>query len=159
MLLRKITLVVDCLVGIIVLLAASTDIAMGLYSNTWPTTLGKVSHAEVVQKKLSIIVGSHDEPAVAYSFIVKDKKFESDRIKFGGPSWNNAEQAVGKFQAEPITVHYNPDNPHLCVLETGFNAQTAWLEGLIVLIFALLAFGDVRSLKTLEDAAKKRLSG
>jgi hypothetical protein len=39
------------------------------------------------------------------------------------------------------------------VLQTGFNAQTTWLESLIAVIFLLLAIGDLRSLKA---AASKK---
>ena len=147
MLLRKITFIIDCLVCLVVVVAASVDVVLGLTSSSWATTEGKVIKAEVVQRKFSIIIGSHDEPSVSYSFMVGDKKFESNRIRFGGPSWNNADQAVGKFQSTPITVHYDPRNPTICVLETGFNGQTTWLESLIAIIFFILAIGDLRSLK------------
>jgi Protein of unknown function (DUF3592) len=148
MLLRKIMFIIDGLVCLIVIVAASVDVVLGLTSTSWPTTEGKLISAQVVQKKFSIVIGSHDEPSVSYSFMVGDKKFENNRIRFGGPSWNNADQAVGKFQSTPITVHYDPRNPTICVLETGFNAQTTWLESLIAIIFFILAIGDLRSLKT-----------
>jgi hypothetical protein len=147
MLLRKIMFIIDCLVCLIVIVAASVDVVLGVTSTSWPTTEGKLISAQVVQKKFSIVIGSHDEPSVSYSFMVGDKKFENNRIRFGGPSWNNADQAVGKFQSTPITVHYDPRNPTICVLETGFNAQTTWLESLIAIIFFILAIGDLRSLK------------
>jgi Protein of unknown function (DUF3592) len=147
MLLRKIMFIIDCLVCLIVIVAASVDVVLGLTSTSWPTTEGKLISAQVVQKKFSIVIGSHDEPSVSYSLMIGDKKFENNRIRFGGPSWNNADQAVGKFQSTPITVHYDPRNPTICVLETGFNAQTTWLESLIAIIFFILAIGDLRSLK------------
>jgi hypothetical protein len=147
MTLRKVMFIIDCLVCVIVVVASSIDVVLGLTSSSWPATAGKVITAQVVQRKFSIIIGSHDEPSVSYSFMVGDKKFESNRIRFGGPSWNNADQAVGKFQSTPITVHYDPRNPTICVLETGFNGQTTWLESLIATILFILALGDLRSLK------------
>ncbi len=99
MLLRKITFIIDCLVCLIVVVAASIDVVLGLTSTSWPTTDGKLISAQVIQKKFSIVIGSHDEPSVSYSFTVGDKKFESTRIRFGGPSWSDADQAVGKFQS------------------------------------------------------------
>jgi hypothetical protein len=155
MLLRKTTFIIDCLVCLVVFVVASIDVGLGLASSLWPTTEGKLVNAQVVQKKFSIIIGSHDEPSVSYTFVVGDKKFEGSRIRFGGPSWNNADQAVGKFQSTPILVHYDPRNPTLCVLETGFNAQTTWLESLIALIFFILAIGDLRALKSPPAGEKK----
>ncbi len=147
MLLRKITFIIDCLVCLIVVVAAGIDVVLGISSASWPTTEGKLISAQVMQKKFSIVIGSHDEPSVSYSFMVGEKTFESNRIRFGGPSWNNADQAVGKFQSTPIKVHYDPRNPTICVLETGFNAQTTWLESLIATIFLILAIGDLRNFK------------
>jgi len=95
-------------------------------SETWPTAVGTVHSAAVVEEESTDREGNTStwyNPVVAYSYSAGGRQFESTRLRFGNyrrASRNKAEAMLAPYRAGgSAQVRYNPDGPEECVLETA----------------------------------------
>ena len=95
-------------------------------SETWPTAVGTVHSADVVEEESTDREGHSStwyNPVVAYSYSVAGKNFESRRLRFGNyrrASRAKAEAMLAPYRAGGAAqVRYNPQAPEECVLETA----------------------------------------
>jgi hypothetical protein len=95
-------------------------------AETWPTAVGTVHSAAVVEEESTDGDGNSStwyNPVVAYSYSVAGQTFESTRLRFGNyrrASRPKAEAMLAPYRAGGTTqVRYNPQAPEECVLETA----------------------------------------
>jgi hypothetical protein len=100
-------------------------------SRGWPTVSGKVISSTIKQRASGMIwpftLYRHD---LSYFFKVGERSFEGNAAQFGPkwlPSGDLVDRLVEKYPAgAAVTVHYNPDDPEFCVLDTA--ADLAWQD-------------------------------
>jgi hypothetical protein len=112
------------------------DINLARSSATWPTVSGVVTNSKVVT--YSRKGKTRHRFDIAYEFVVSGQSYSGSRVRFGGvgTSKATAEDLVKRYPAgSSVTVHYFPDDPAECTLETG-----AAGEGYAVLIFPGMFF-------------------
>lgn len=111
-------------------------------SSDWDTTTGEIS-ASYVDTTGSENTGFSYTAKVDYSYVVDDRRYESDRIGFGEPvqaSLADASAIIKPYEiGDPVTVYYNPDDVAYAVLEPGPTFNIIWpcAAGLVLLLFAL----------------------
>ncbi len=113
------------------------DVSNGVSSNSWPETDGKLLNAQV--KDVLTKMGSRKEASIKYSYSVNGHRFTADRIMFGGPG-NNPESTIQHYKNSKLTVHYNPEQPEISCLVTGFNQTTVAAQVAVAFIVGLLFF-------------------
>jgi hypothetical protein len=97
---------------------------------SWPTTPGTITEVRVVETPS----GGSDPPSgpsyeaqVRYSYAVDGHTYEGSRIAFGfAGSGDRCEQEVlaqHLLHARTVPVHYDPSDPSLSTLQTGWNRQ------------------------------------
>lgn len=94
-------------------------------SETWPTAVGTVHSATVVEEESSDRDGNSStwyNPVVVYSYSVAGGSYEGRRLRFGNyrrTSRAKAEAMLASYRAGgSAQVRYNPERPEECVLET-----------------------------------------
>ena len=111
-------------------------------SPNWNTTTGKIT-TSYVDKTGSENTGFSYTAKIEYSYIVDDRRYESDRIGFGEPVQENSTDAFAIIEpyevGESVTVYYDPDDVAYAVIEPGPTFDIIWLcgVGLIFFLFAL----------------------
>jgi hypothetical protein len=95
---------------------------------SYPTVDGVVTASKVV------VVPSRrrstSAPKITYSFQVGNKKYESDRFRYGQGSTadGNARRIVDQFPVgRRVTVHYSPNDPSDAVLHTGIDGTDLFI--------------------------------
>jgi hypothetical protein len=94
----------------------------GRASANWPTAKGKITEAKLWET--TDRSGLHFETKVRYTFVVDGKTYNGDRLKIGGKSTSDLNEAeadmkrYGRLDA-PIEVRYDPSDPSRCTVETG----------------------------------------
>jgi len=97
-------------------------------SKNWPTTKGRVLSSEIVEPPYGAEaeVWMTYRAKIEYKYSVGGKTYLSDKICFadyrdiGGA---RAQRIFQKYAArEYVVVHYDPDNPHIAVLEPGLES-------------------------------------
>lgn len=100
------------------------DINLAKASATWPTVSGTVKTSRVStstrkgKTKYSFDIG--------YDYAVNGQSYSGSRVRFGGAgnSKSSAEELTRKYPAgATVAVHYYPDNPSECTLETGAGGE------------------------------------
>ena len=117
-------------------------------SETWPTSIGKLTRSEVVVEKDRDPDSRNStwyNPVVAYSYNVAGETIEGSRIRFANMrrgSRKKAEEVLARYRVgDSVTVRYNPEKPSEGVLETekpGPLYLVMALAGLIFIVFGLL---------------------
>jgi len=122
---------------------------LGLDSEQWPVTQGKVASSEVV------VVGGHgrvaprEEAQVSYAYVVAGTSYTSDRFSFGeakpklkmGMGREDARTIVSAYPVgATVTVHYRAGTPGMAVLEPGVSggAVLRTLAGVLAAIAVFL---------------------
>ena len=111
-------------------------------SSDWNTTTGEIS-ASYVDTTGSENTGFSYTAKVEYSYVVDDRRYESDRIGFGEPVQPllaDASAIIKPYEiGQPVTIYYNPDDMAYAVLEPGPTFNIIWpcAAGLVLLLFAL----------------------
>lgn len=95
-------------------------------SQKWPTAQGTVLSSEVEQSRSLFSKEAFDytyTPKVRYAYEVGGKRYEGDTIQFGymgGKTSYNEEKVIQRYPVGgAATVHYDPVDPKVSVLETA----------------------------------------
>jgi len=102
----------------------------------WPTAPGVVTVAERTK------LGWRTQPRVSFSYEVGGKAYTSSKVSFADlvPA-SETEPTLQRYGlSQPVTVHYQPEDPALAVLEPGPNRSvTATLRNSLI-CYALIIF-------------------
>lgn len=116
---------VSLVVGGMLLFFGVQQLIHALASRGWPTTRGAiVASAGNAGKKRRLPIGSRpDEAGVVYAYVVGGVEYRSARVRFG-PDYCIERGDFGRAirrcpKGTEVTVHYNPRNPSIAVLEAG----------------------------------------
>ncbi|MBA3993884.1 MAG: hypothetical protein C0469_10185, partial [Cyanobacteria bacterium DS2.3.42] len=130
----------------------------GLSSDKWPTANGKVTTSVI--KKVSTKHGQRDEAEIRYQYKVDGKAYTSNRIQFGGETFRNPAELVGRYkQDKQISIHYNPSNPTVSCLEGGVNSLVIIPSFMAALFFAFLALREEGKGKEKRQSYKTSIAG
>lgn len=110
-------------IGIIILFFGITDSVRDYNDQHWPSTDGVIRSAKIFQS-----MDWHNYyAAILYDYKVAGFSYSSSRVTFGD-FWYASGRAASVFgrypQGKSVTVFYNPSDPQIAVLETGFNDRT-----------------------------------
>lgn len=142
------TILILCGAAIGVSIAGVDYIKTAFTSPNWNTTTGEIT-ASYVDKTGSENTGFSYTAKIEYSYVVDDRRYESERIGFGEPVQAYSEDAFAIVEpyevGQPVTVYYNPDDIAYSVIEPGPTFNIIWLcvVGLFFFLFAfavLIAF-------------------
>lgn len=123
-----------------------------LYQHTsetsrWPTTTC-VIESSTVQQYLTRVTMYY--PAVTYSYTVDGTAYSGNMIRLNQESSARLQDATERAAQYPVgstvTVHYNPQNPSVAVLDTSFSIL---LYGFIVFSMVFTALASWASIETL----------
>jgi hypothetical protein len=114
------------------------DLRKAKESESWPTSPGVITRCDHVNKKKGsgFVVRSD----IAYSFSANGKEYTSDRLWFG-PSQDAYANLARYPKGSAVTVHYQPSDPSIAVLETGTRgADSYWSIGMgsVLIMMGLL---------------------
>ena len=120
---------------------------VGKQSGDWPVADGKILTA-VVARKWHPTAGYYHVPRVHYSYAVAGKQYEGDVIcpgieQFGLGSELQAHARVDRYPVgSSVSVHYDPANPSLALLETTeIGGMRNIIGGAILLVLGICIFG------------------
>ena len=128
---------------------------LGLDSEHWPVTQGKVVNSKVVVTGHGP-VAPRASASVSYTYVVADSSYTAHNISFGvaktkltvGSGWEDARMVASGYPVgATVTVHYRPRTPHLAVLEPGVTPGSVLrtlagvFAGIVVFLFQRLAYG------------------
>jgi hypothetical protein len=135
-------------------------------SAAWPTVPGVVTVSE--RTKLAW----RTQPRVSFSYEVAGKAYSSSKVSFADavPA-RETEPILSRYQPnQPVTVHYNPEDPAIAVLEAGpnrfvskgFRGLIFWFACIILINVLNIGFAvwqhthpdDNAPAHTYDDAAK-----
>jgi hypothetical protein len=112
------------------------NLAKGLHSRSWPATPGTVLESS------SERTGRGYGAAVRYRYEVDGKEFVGSRLFIGDSVDRSASVIDGRIAQFPkgkgVSVFYDPDHPHVAVLEPGLK-WSDWIMGAVIPI----AFGVI----------------
>jgi hypothetical protein len=116
------------IIGMLFFYCGFRDLHQAKESTTWPTAKGQIRSSSVkTLPSLSLKHGNSYYAEVMYYFTVNEKRFSGNLVTFGDRRSRNPSQArdIVKMypDGEAVTVHYNPKNPQVCVLEPGVKGQ------------------------------------
>jgi hypothetical protein len=115
-------------------------------SEAWPTVPGVIETSKVEQRLTRS--GIFYKLALRYRYEVDGNGYQGDTAEFGPPRVTAQELIEGLAQKYPagakVTVHYDPDDPATCVLETSDemarqNQWQIWLLALTPIGLSILA--------------------
>lgn len=137
------------LVGIPLLIVGIVSRKRAKAALSWPTIKGEVLSSTVVQHtdNESEYSSTSYEPVVEYQYSLMGQAYTGRRIAYGANSFNlkKAQEIAAKYPVgTPVTVHYNPEKPGDCTLETSASGGKAFsIIGyiLVPLGFVLLILG------------------
>ncbi|MBU1534618.1 DUF3592 domain-containing protein, partial [Myxococcota bacterium] len=100
----------------------------------WKKTTGEITKTWMVYK-ISYRGDSQTRyyfPRVSYTYRVDGRKYRSERIRYYGvpyfKSLTKAEDTLRNYAENPgVTVHYDPSNPALAVLQKRSFARVGWV--------------------------------
>lgn len=126
--------VIFCAFSVFVAFVFVRDINLAKASATWPTVSGTVKSSRVSTSTRKGKTKHHFD--ITYEFAVNGQAYTGTRVRFGGAgtSKSSAEELVKRYPGgSTVTVHYFPDDPSDCTLETGAGGER----------YAVLAFPGV----------------
>jgi hypothetical protein len=112
----------------------------GLRSRGWLPAQGRILGATTLRVRSP--VGWFSSPAVAYEYTVNGETYQAQTINYrGSVSLVAAVRTVQRYRSgRQVTVYYDPEHPHIAVLERG-----ATFGGLVrVVLSALLVWVGLR---------------
>ena len=123
-------------------------IIMGMKSQQWPVTQGKILTTEVRKhipdKRSGGVRRPTYKPYVRYEFTVGDQRYENDLIAFAQKNYFSDSDAQKALQKYPINtdvkVYYNPKSHKQAVLVVGVKPSVyiGFLFGLLITIIGLI---------------------
>ena len=96
----------------------------------WPSVQGEVKSSRITESRDND--GTTYGHEVIYTYTVENEKLENDIVWFGGDvktsSRGMARDTVKKYPAgKEVSVHFNPEDPQISVLEPGAFKSTYFL--------------------------------
>ncbi|MBI3652131.1 MAG: DUF3592 domain-containing protein [Acidobacteria bacterium] len=119
-----------------ILILAHTVVALYLEWETskWPFVEGVVDDL-AIREELDEGTKIY-EPIVRYRYIVEGQEYRSERIRRyreGGTSLRSQKQRLQRFLPQTcIRVYYNPQKPHISVLEAGLQLEDLMIGGMVL---------------------------
>lgn len=110
------------------------DINLAKSSATWPTVGGIVTSSKISTSTRKGKTRHHFD--ISYDYAVGGQSYSGSRVRFGGAGTtkSTADELARRYPAgSNVTVHYDPDDPAECTLETGATGER----------YAVLAFPGV----------------
>lgn len=112
------------LVGIPLLIVGVVSRKRAKAALSWPTIQGEVTGSAVVQHtdNDSEYSSTSYEPVIEYIYSLMGQSYTGKRIAYGANSFNlkKAQEIAAKYPVgSPVVVHYNPEKPAECTLETS----------------------------------------
>ncbi|HBA86302.1 MAG TPA: hypothetical protein DCZ95_19655 [Verrucomicrobia bacterium] len=120
------------IVGIALIVWAIMERGSVWSSRKWPTTSGKIIFSDIQETDL---LEEHTY-AVEYVYAVGAKNYSNDTVslqKRTDPSYLRQRYPKGSS----VTVHYDPNDPHRALLETGFPWDNVTINGIGVVMILL----------------------
>lgn len=139
------------LIGAVGLFLTGRDLLRGRSSASWPTTQGEVVYSSLEQSMSTDSDGDSSVTygaKIVYNYQVGGQQLTGDRRVFSESRSSNARRAQEIANRYPVgstvTVHYDPNNPPVSVLEpgVGFGGMIVPLIMLGLLIFGLYKLAD-----------------
>ena len=129
-------------------------------SATWPQVPGVVTAAERVKR------GWRTQPSVTYSYEVSGKAYSGNKITFADmvPS-GETEPTLARYPVQQaVTVHFNPNDPGVAVLEPGPNRYVSgifryWIMLFVVVLLVNIANIALAAYKARQGASEHRTYG
>jgi hypothetical protein len=114
-------------------------------SSAWPTVPGTVTGADRIK------LAWRTQPRVTYAYVVEGKAYSSSKVTFADavPA-SETEPILARYPLhQPVTVHYQPADPAIAVLEAGPNRHVSvafryylvWYAFIVLLNIANIGFG------------------
>ncbi|MHA2224620.1 MAG: DUF3592 domain-containing protein [Candidatus Hodarchaeales archaeon] len=129
---------VAILIGVIINLGTAITVVQGLESQNWPTTQGIITEKHYTGTSSS--EGGSNYVVISYNYTVEGINYTSSAVRYSETNFfYNLVQRGFTFTSGPgakyslrmiVSVHYNPNDPSIAVLETG-------IEFIFVLYFIL----------------------
>ncbi len=135
------------LVGVVTSL---NELRLDFQSRGWLHVEGRVLHSIVRSWEESR--DTYYEPEVEYEYVVKEHKYTSGKVRFGGfapalpwESQNTAWDVVSRFGDRSVMqVYFDPSDPGLSVLEPGIGWLRSLLAfGLFALMLVAFSYGSI----------------
>ena len=119
-------------VGVGMLFLGGRGLALGLRSRAWPTAQGSILSSQVDTQSSSD--GTTYAPKVTYAYEAGGGHRSGSLVHGGGPvyisSQKYAQAIVDRYpQGAKVSVHYDPRDPSLSVLEPGIHWESLLLPG------------------------------
>ncbi len=128
------------LIGALTLYHGAKSLQRARESVSWPTTEAVIQRSSVEYHRGSKGGGTY-HAEILYEFTVNDRVFSSDQVAFGDYGSSNpshARRIVNNYpQGKKVAVHYQRENPEVCVLEPGVKAQAWFLPGFGLVFFVV----------------------
>lgn len=132
----------------------------GKASQTWPSTDGVILASE-----LKTDIGKSDdmEPkykaAITYRYAVEDYEYTGERVSFAGQTFlekGKADNLVKRYnKGKRVKVYYDPETPHVSVLEPGTVSGPPFVSIILMLIILFFLFKIFRSYVRKEKAGEQ----
>lgn len=115
-------------------------------SRSWPTVKGQINRCDIYERKTRVRGVSRItyELDVEYSYEVDGKRYKGTRVQFFSCRYQSeaeARKVADRIVSSP-TVHYNPDEPEVCVLLPG-PPSSGYLWATSVAAYVALGIGAV----------------
>ena len=129
-----------------------------LASKDWPTVEGTITQSELEKRRKKGGAASNQRrnrftytPRVTYEFTVEGQTYTGTRLSFSDYATSNEVQMQEVLAPYPVgtsvNVHYDPDKPTECALQTGFGWTPVAITGagcLLTFIGSILLVGSMK---------------
>jgi len=136
------------ILGVFITVTAYVSFQEARQSTRWPAVSAKLLSARV-KSQMGSDSGRSYSPVVEYEFSFKGKDHTGNTIDYSGQSGSQAwaEKVLNELKSKGIalTVHVNPDNPEMNVLNPGvrFVHMLRYIVGPAMFVIGLLAALDI----------------
>jgi len=129
---------------------AAIEFKRSVASANWPTVEGAVTNWHPGARSSTV--------SIYYKYEVDGRTYHGDRVSYRPFSGLFSSQKLLKEYPEGkvVTVHYNPDNPEVAILEPGFRAGTlvVFAGSIGVILVAVFALRHGLTLSELVELVK-----
>ncbi len=129
-----------------------------LASKNWPTSEGTITQSELEKQRKKGGAASTQRrnrftytPRITYEFKVDGQSYTGTRLSFSDYATSNEDQMQQVLAPYPVgtivNVHYDPDKPTECALQTGFGWTPVAITGagcLLSFIGSIALVGSIR---------------